>query len=240
MTLGDFGYLFVDRDRLEVSWTPAAGVAGKIVRYELRLTHDDDGAQWSTEYFTTNATDATTFVWTGLTCNDKYRAKARAVMAADAVYGPNHGPFDALHNEVYGEWEAAPWQRLLSCYVASSVGGYNGLTLTRGNFAHRNTLRLDWIAPTDDTNLDYYEIRYRISGSTDDDDESSWDYTKARKNALSKVLYKDQHGTMCGELYEVQIRPSGGKGDFAKGAWVTATLRTRWCPPPTKEPTQGP
>jgi hypothetical protein len=232
--LGDFEYIFVDKDRLEVAWTTDGDITSKMDRYELRLTNDN-GNRWATEYFTTRETDAKTFIFTGLTCNTKYRTKIRAVMAAEDLTGPNGGVFNNLHSEVYGPWFVTPWQRLLPCYVASSPGGFNGLTLKNGNYANRNSLQLSWLTPTDDTNLDYYEIRYRQSGST-----GEYEYTKARPKALSKVLYGDQHGTECGVEYEVGVRTSGGQGDWAKGSWVNAVGRTAWCPPPTKLPTATP
>jgi predicted phage tail protein len=221
----------VDKDRLEVSWTSPSDVASKIVRFELRLTHDD-GSSWSTEFFQTTVTSAETYIFTGLTCNTKYKAMIRAVVAADDLIGPNGAVITALHNEIYGPWYSTEWQRLLACYVASSPGGYDGLTLTKGNFAHRHTLKLDWIEPTDDTNLDYFEIRYRVPALT-----STWSYTTARPRATSKILYNDQQGTQCGNLYQVQIRSSGGHGDWAKGAWVEQTGRTKNCPLPTMAPT---
>jgi hypothetical protein len=55
---------------LQVAWTPGDGIADKMNRYELRLTHDNGGT-WATEYFVTNETDAETFVFTGLQCNTK-------------------------------------------------------------------------------------------------------------------------------------------------------------------------
>lgn len=234
LSLENFGILFVDKDRLEVSWSSPTEVASKIVRFELRLAHDD-GSSWTTEFFETTETSAETYIFTGLTCNTKYRVMLRAVIAADDLIGPNGAVLTALHNEVYGPWYSTSWQRLLACYVASSPGGYDGLTLTKGNFAHRHSLRLDWITPTDDTNLDYFEIRYRASAST-----STWSYTTARPKATSKILYNDQHGTLCGTLYQVQIRSSGGQGDWAKGAWVEQSGRTKNCPLPTMMPVATP
>eukprot|EP00615_Pteridomonas_danica_P010494 CAMPEP_0114335642 /NCGR_PEP_ID=MMETSP0101-20121206/5179_1 /TAXON_ID=38822 ORGANISM="Pteridomonas danica, Strain PT" /NCGR_SAMPLE_ID=MMETSP0101 /ASSEMBLY_ACC=CAM_ASM_000211 /LENGTH=358 /DNA_ID=CAMNT_0001467305 /DNA_START=997 /DNA_END=2073 /DNA_ORIENTATION=+ len=233
LVLENFEFLFVDKDRVEVSWSTSTAVVAKIVRYELRLGHDD-GSSWTTEFFQTNETSAETYIFTGLTCNTKYRVTIRAVIAADDLIGPNGAVLTALHNEIYGPWYSTGWQRLLACYVGSSPGGYDGLTLTKGNFAHRHTLTLDWITPTDDTNLDYFEIRYRPSSS------STWSYTTARPKATSKTLYNDQHGTVCGTTYQVQIRSSGGHGDWAKGAWVEQSGKTKNCPLPTSQPTSGP
>lgn len=166
----------------------------------------------------------------------RYRTKIRAVLAAERIASSQRlgGTFTANHKEVYGPWVTTPWQRLLGCFAPSSPGGFNGLTLTKGNFANRHSLRLDWLEPTDATNLDFYEIRYRIAGA------EAWEYTRARKHALSKVLYADQHGVTCGEAYEVQVRSRGGNGEYAEGAWVSAASRTRWCPPPTELPTPAP
>ena len=115
---------------------------------------------------------------------------------------------DMDHLEEYGPWAVLPWQRTLACYVASAPlpPGSNidtgpqdilQLTLSRGNLAHRHTIAIEWVTPTDTTNLDYFEIRYRPTGS------DTWSYTKARPHGNSKTLYNDQHGTVCGTKYQV-------------------------------------
>ena len=53
-------------------------------------------------------------------------------------------------------------------------------------------------APTDTTNLDYFEMRYRVKGA------DTWSYTTARPQGNAKTLFNDQHGTECGREYQVR------------------------------------